>query len=85
MQFVYARQDVGYRMAMMFDPVYRYKREKLSDEHGRLFQTIVDKVGNWRLVDDFDDIHNQLSCLESEASYLQGLRDGVRLARLLRF
>ena len=73
------------------DEVYKYIYELdeiavLRKQKSKLFQEVASLLpeDKKRVLIEFDDAHNETSVRTSDICYRQGLRDGLRVCRLLR-
>jgi hypothetical protein len=81
-QFVHERCNAAHREALRNNATYRKARRELSKQHDQLWNQIVKKVDP-KLLDELESVVAREGGLEAEAAYVQGLRDGLKLARAL--
>lgn len=58
------------------------KKKAIEEEYHKTYNEIKEKIG-FKLTDRFATLKGELSSLEADHIYYQGLRDGARLYRML--
>lgn len=86
-QFISLRQIAGYRESLN-DDIYRARRKEADREIKEARVLLMDQLGgdtkeNWSMIDSFESAINAYHSIDADASYMQGLRDGFKLLRLL--
>jgi len=74
--FMEKRQDAAIANLYIHGDYRRY-----CNEHNKLFKELKEKVG-FKLIDRFNEICVMLHGIETDAAYLQGLKDGMKLREL---
>jgi len=80
--FITARCEAAYTEVAKRKPTLMAKREALRSRYRDLWGKLKDKVG-FQLLDEFENTSGLLAAMNADICYFQGLRDGLKLARVL--
>jgi len=81
-EFVTVRTDFGYIKILQHLPKYKEVAGRGKQVLQEIRDLVADKDSN-RLFDELEDITSALIGLNTDNAYLQGLRDGMKIQRLL--